>query len=616
MSGPRDGYYRPDVADIDLLRPDSLFVGVLDIAGFEIFDVNGYEQLLINYTNERLQQFFNHHMFTLEQEEYARESIQWEFVNFGLDLQPTIDLIESSQPIGILATLDEECIMPKASDQTFLDKLVNNVGDLDRSRTRSRSEEGRFRQTKFGSGFVVKHYAGAVEYDTSNWLRKNKDPLNENLTTILNGSSISFMASLFPDETAGTGAGRGSAKIVKRGAFRTVAQRHKEQLFALVNQLQATQPHFVRCIVPNPDKKPGRVDTPMVLHQLRCNGVLEGIRIARLGYPNRLPFSEFRHRYEVLTPDVIPKGYVDGRKACISMVTALKLSADSHKLGLTKIFFKAGVLAELEEKRDAHLYDLFARMQSVARKHMARRKLKKLLHRTEAINTIQRNAEAYGELRDWPWWQLYVKMRPLIEAKQHDEAVSREAAAAVLAKQKADLEEQEKERAAALASKHEEDLKRLAEGLATERRLVEAREMQLAQHKTTEYELQEEIQRLASTNRSTQAEMIQRNQDVERLRTELDTTRRELAARLQDSLTRSQQEGSWQRKAAELSEKLLSNNQTVAQSQEARDAAIAQVAALQDKIVKLENELSRARREVDALSITHRKALEEEQSKR
>jgi myosin protein heavy chain len=162
--------------------------------------------------------------------------------------------------------------------------------------------------------------------------------------------------------------------------------------------------------VPNNNKKPGRVDVPLILDQLRCNGVLEGIRIARLGYPNRLPFVEFRQRYEVLSPGIIPRGYMDGRKACLRMVDALELDKSLYRVGTSKIFFKAGVLAELEERRDALLFDIFSRLQAMARMWTARRQMKKVLNRAVAIRTIQRNARVYGELRDWPWWQLYTKV--------------------------------------------------------------------------------------------------------------------------------------------------------------------------------------------------------------
>lgn len=404
---------------LDRPASKSTFIGVLDIAGFEIFDINTYEQLLINYTNEKLQQFFNHHMFVLEQEEYSREGIQWDYLNFKLDLQPTIDLIEASGPttIGILSCLDEECIMPKATDLTFTEK-VNSLwaGEL---RPGEQHHLGRinYHLSRFEQGFIITHYAGKVEYRTERWLEKNKDPLNDNLLRVLAVSTEHWVASLFqdvigayPQSSSSVAYVLGKKRGVKKGAFRTVAQRHREQLSLLMAQLHATQPHFVRCIVPNTNKKPGRIDIPLVLDQLRCNGVLEGIRIARLGYPNRLPFVEFRQRYEILTPGIIPRGYMDGRQACLRMVVALDLNVDLYRVGTSKIFFKAGVLAELEERRDALLYDIFSRLQAVAKKFSARRHMRKILNRAVAIRTIQRNARVYAELKDWPWWQLYTKV--------------------------------------------------------------------------------------------------------------------------------------------------------------------------------------------------------------
>lgn len=403
---------------LDRPSSKSTFIGVLDIAGFEIFEVNAYEQLLINYTNEKLQQFFNHHMFVLEQEEYARESIEWDYVNFGLDLQPTIDLIESNgNPIGILSCLDEDCIMPKATDLTFTHKLHQLWNGDILYGDEPHPGCSKYAPARFEQGFIVQHYAGKVEYRTGGWLEKNKDPLNDNITRLLSSSDEPYVAGLFAEykegnvlapssATNGVFPSVGRKRMVKKGAFRTVAQRHKEQLASLMNQLHATQPHFVRCIVPNGNKKPDRVDVPLVLDQLRCNGVLEGIRIARLGYPNRLPFVEFRQRYEVLTPGIIPRGFMDGRKACLRIIDALELDQSKYRIGTSKIFFKAGALAELEEQRDALLYDIFSRFQAAARMWTVRRQLKKILNRANAVRTIQRNARVYGD----PWMQLFIKV--------------------------------------------------------------------------------------------------------------------------------------------------------------------------------------------------------------
>ena len=400
---------------------DSHFIGVLDIAGFEIFEENSFEQLCINYTNEKLQQFFNHHMFVLEQEEYAREQIEWKFIDFGKDLQPTIDLIELPNPIGIFSCLDEDSVMPKATDKTFTEKMHS----LWERKT------PKYRPSRLSQGFILTHYAAEVEYSTAGWLEKNKDPLNDNVTRLLASSRDNHTALLFsdcvdPDEETGTTRSR-----VKKGLFRTVAQRHKEQLSSLMGQLHSTHPHFVRCILPNHRKRPKQFSAPLVLDQLRCNGVLEGIRIARTGFPNRLPFSEFRQRYEVLCPD-LPTGYLEGQMAAHSMLKSLKLDKALYRVGLTKVFFRAGVLAELEEQRDALIRDIMSRFQSLARGFTQRRIAHKRLYRAEATRIIQHNFAVYIDLCSNPWWRLFVRMKPLLgatrtagEVKRRDEVIQK-----------------------------------------------------------------------------------------------------------------------------------------------------------------------------------------------
>lgn len=262
----------------------AFFIGVLDIAGFEIFKFNTFEQLCINLTNEKLQQFFNHHMFILEQEEYKREGIEWDFINFGLDLLPTIELIE--KPMGVFAILEEECIVPKATDMTFLQKMHNNHDGKHPKYSKPRISG----KSASNHHFEIAHYAGTVGYNVDGWLDKNKDPINEAVAGLFAKSTDPFIAHLFKDYASESHA-RG-----KGGSFMTVSNKHKEQLGRLMDTLYSTCPHFVRCIVPNEHKKAGVIESPLVLHQLRCNGVLEGIRICRKGFPNRVPFNEFRQR--------------------------------------------------------------------------------------------------------------------------------------------------------------------------------------------------------------------------------------------------------------------------------------------------------------------------------
>ncbi|KAG4433392.1 hypothetical protein IFR05_011128 [Cadophora sp. M221] len=400
---------------------DSRFIGVLDIAGFEIFEENSFEQLCINYTNEKLQQFFNHHMFVLEQEEYAREQIEWKFIDFGHDLQPTIDLIELPNPIGIFSCLDEDCVMPKATDKSFTEKL-HSLWD---------KKTTKYRPSRLGQGFMLTHYAAEVEYSTEGWLEKNKDPLNDNITRLLAASTDKHVSTLFVDCADTDGDPGATRSRVKKGLFRTAAQRHKEQLSSLMAQLHSTHPHFVRCIIPNHKKRPKQLSAPLVLDQLRCNGVLEGIRIARTGFPNRLPFSEFRQRYEVLCRNM-PKGYLDGQTVATIMLEKLNLDKSLFRVGITKVFFRAGVLAELEEQRDALIREIVARFQSVARGFTQRRIANKRLYRAEATRIIQRNFQVYLDLCENPWWRLLVKMKPLLgatrtsgEVKKRDEMIQK-----------------------------------------------------------------------------------------------------------------------------------------------------------------------------------------------
>lgn len=368
---------------------------------------NSFEQLCINYTNERLQQLFNHRMFELEQEEYQKESIEWNFMDFGLHLQPTIDLIEGN--MGVLALLDEECFFPKGTDKSYTEKVIHNC------ETHPKFIKPGPRDTV---DFSINHYAGVVPYTTESWLVKNKDPLNDNVTELFAKAGNAFVATLWGDMFSGALA---SANRTRKGAFRTVGFIYKESLGNLMETLNNTTPHFVRCIIPNHQKKPGLITAPLVLDQLNCNGVLEGIRICRLGFPNRILFQEFKQRYSLLAPDAVPRGFTEGRRACELMLKAMGLDPESFRLGLTKIFFRAGVLASLEEQRDLKLSKMIVGLQAFCRGYLARRFHGALLHGSNAILIIQRNVRAYIRLRSWPWWKLYTCVKPLLKVARGDE---------------------------------------------------------------------------------------------------------------------------------------------------------------------------------------------------
>ncbi|XP_044842340.1 myosin-9 isoform X1 [Mauremys mutica] len=410
-------------------RQGASFIGILDIAGFEIFELNSFEQLCINYTNEKLQQLFNHTMFILEQEEYQREGIEWNFIDFGLDLQPCIELIEKpAGPPGILALLDEECWFPKATDKSFVEKVVQEQGN--------HSKFQKPKQLKDKADFCIMHYAGKVDYKADEWLMKNMDPLNDNIATLLHQSSDKFVSELWKDVDRIVGldqvAGMSDTALpgafkTRKGMFRTVGQLYKEQLSKLMATLRNTNPNFVRCIIPNHEKKAGKLDPHLVLDQLRCNGVLEGIRICRQGFPNRVVFQEFRQRYEILTPNSIPKGFMDGKQACVLMIKALELDPNLYRIGQSKVFFRAGVLAHLEEERDLKITDVIIEFQACCRGYLARKAFAKRQQQLTAMKVLQRNCAAYLKLRNWQWWRLFTKVKPLLQvSRQEEEMMAKE----------------------------------------------------------------------------------------------------------------------------------------------------------------------------------------------
>uniref|UniRef100_A0A2I3TCG8 Myosin-6 n=1 Tax=Pan troglodytes TaxID=9598 RepID=A0A2I3TCG8_PANTR len=390
-------------ATLETKQPRQYFIGVLDIAGFEIFDFNSFEQLCINFTNEKLQQFFNHHMFVLEQEEYKKEGIEWTFIDFGMDLQACIDLIE--KPMGIMSILEEECMFPKATDMTFKAKLYDNHLGKSNNFQKPRNMKG-----KQEAHFSLIHYAGTVDYNILGWLEKNKDPLNETVVALYQKSSLKLMATLF-SSYASADTGKQAAPALGQGTSEDTKGQGPENLNKLMTNLRTTHPHFVRCIIPN--------------ETLRCNGVLEGIRICRKGFPNRILYGDFRQRYRILNPAAIPEGqFIDSRKGTEKLLSSLDIDHNQYKFGHTKVFFKAGLLGLLEEMRDERLSRIITRMQAQARGQLMRIEFKKIVERRDALLVIQWNIRAFMGVKNWPWMKLYFKIKPLLKSAETEKEMA------------------------------------------------------------------------------------------------------------------------------------------------------------------------------------------------
>ncbi|XP_038606682.1 myosin-1-like [Tachyglossus aculeatus] len=408
---------------LDTKQPRQYFIGVLDIAGFEIFDFNSLEQLCINFTNEKLQQFFNHHMFVLEQEEYKKEGIEWEFIDFGMDLAACIELIE--KPMGIFSILEEECMFPKATDTSFKNKLYDQHLGKSANFQKPKPVKG-----KAEAHFALIHYAGTVDYTVTGWLEKNKDPLNETVVGLYQKSSLKTLAYLFSGaaaaaeaEAGGGPAKKGSKK--KGSSFQTVSAVFRENLNKLMTNLRSTHPHFVRCIIPNETKTPGAMEHELVLHQLRCNGVLEGIRICRKGFPSRIIYADFKQRYKVLNASAIPEGhFIDSKKASEKLLGSIDIDHTQYKFGHTKVFFKAGLLGLLEEMRDEKLAQLMTRTQARCRGFLMREEYKKMVERRESIFCIQYNVRAFMNVKHWPWMKLFFRIKPLLKSAETEKEMA------------------------------------------------------------------------------------------------------------------------------------------------------------------------------------------------
>ncbi|XP_062084436.1 myosin-9 [Humulus lupulus] len=341
-------------------------IGVLDIYGFESFKTNSFEQFCINFTNEKLQQHFNQHVFKMEQEEYTKEEIDWSYIEF-VDNQDVLDLIEK-KPGGIVALLDEACMFPKSTHETFANKLYQTF-----------KNHKRFIKPKLSrTDFTISHYAGEVLYQSDQFLDKNKDYVVPEHQDLLSVSKCSFVAGLFPPLKEET---------TKSSKFSSIGSRFKLQLQQLMETLNSTEPHYIRCVKPNNLLKPAIFENVNIMQQLRCGGVLEAIRISCAGYPTRKPFFEFINRFGLLAPEALEGSY-DEKVACKKILE--KKALKGFQIGKTKVFLRAGQMAELDARRSEVLSSAAKTIQRRIRTHQARKQFIALRKATIVVQSIWR----------------------------------------------------------------------------------------------------------------------------------------------------------------------------------------------------------------------------------
>ncbi|KAI9358524.1 P-loop containing nucleoside triphosphate hydrolase protein [Pilaira anomala] len=421
------------------------FIGVLDIYGFEHFKKNSFEQFCINYANEKLQQQFNQHVFKLEQEEYVREEIDWKFISFS-DNQKCIEMIEAK--MGILSLLDEESRLPSGSDQGFCNKLYQNFNATPQY-------ADYFKKPRFSNdAFVVAHYAHDVQYEAEGFMDKNKDTVPEELLSLLQSSKSSFLSEMISTPTTApstpTTMEQAPKKAMNQAKKPTLGSIFKLSLINLMDTIGQTNVHYIRCIKPNEAKVAWIFQSNIVLSQLRACGVLETIRISCAGYPTRWTFQDFSDRYYSLVNFSVwdPKSNPDIKTICSEILDTNIKDKDKYQVGLTKIFFRAGQLAYMEKLRSDRLGEcalliqknvrrflarlrytrvqkLTLMLQSIARKHAAKKEME-LLRRERAAIVIQKNWRRFVERRKYLKTrhfiiQMQAVVRGAVARKRHAE---------------------------------------------------------------------------------------------------------------------------------------------------------------------------------------------------
>ncbi|EMP23696.1 Myosin-4 [Chelonia mydas] len=538
---------------LDTKQPRQYFIGVLDIAGFEIFDYNSLEQLCINFTNEKLQQFFNHHMFVLEQEEYKKEGIEWEFIDFGMDLAACIELIE--KPMGIFSILEEECMFPKATDVSFKNKLYDQHLGKSNNFQKPKPAKG-----KAEAHFALVHYAGTVDYNITGWLEKNKDPLNETVIGLYQKSSLKTLALLFAvyggDAESGGGGKKGGKK--KGSSFQTVSALFRRPDSPLPDTLGVT-----------------------------FTGAKEykkGVQHSQIRIPPSLPRSL---PYRILNASAVPEGqFMDSKKASEKLLGSIDIDQTQYKFGHTKVFFKAGLLGLLEEMRDDKLAQLITRTQAMCRGFLMRVEFKKMMERRESIFCIQYNVRSFMNVKHWPWMKLYFKIKPLLKSAESEKE---------MANMKEEFEKTKEELA-----KSEAKRKELEEKMVT--LLQEKNDLQLQVQSESDglADAEERCDQLIKTKIQLEAkikEVTERAEDEEEMNAELTAKKRKL-----------------EDECSELKKDIDDLELTLAKVEKEKHATENKVKNLTEEMAVLDETIAKLTKEKKALQEAHQQTLDDLQA--
>ncbi|XP_061925995.1 unconventional myosin-X isoform X3 [Entelurus aequoreus] len=458
-------------------------IGILDIFGFENFEVNRFEQFNINYANEKLQEYFNKHIFSLEQLEYNREGIQWEAIDW-MDNAECLDLIEKK--LGMLALINEESRFPKGTDYTLLEKLHS------RHATNQYYVKPRVTDHQFG----IKHYAGEVLYDARGVLEKNRDTFRDDILFILKDSRLDFIYDLF--ERVGS---RNGDETLKMGTARrkpTVSSQFRESLHSLMATLSASNPFFVRCIKPNMAKKANQFDPNVVLNQLRYSGMLETVKIRKAGFPVRRTFKDFFNRYKMILMNKVHME--DEKQSCLELLAHVDSTKKDWQLGKTKVFLKEALEQRLEKEREEVRHKAGMVIRAHILSYVARKQYKRAL---AGIVTIQKNYRAHF------WRRSFLRLRlASVVLQKHRRGQMARSLCRQLREEKRKKEEEERRRVEEEKRRKEEEMRRQEEERSRKREEEEEKQRLLDEElkRKAEEELrlikdtEEECQKAANGN--------------------------------------------------------------------------------------------------------------------
>ncbi|XP_072297186.1 unconventional myosin-VIIb-like [Eucyclogobius newberryi] len=375
-----------------------LSVGLLDIFGFENFHKNSFEQLCINFANEKLQQFFVGHIFKLEQKEYLKENIVWNTISFS-DNQNILDLL-AVKPCNLLALIDEETTFPKGTDGTLLVKL---------NKEHSRSRHYISTKSEHETAFGVRHFAGVVYYNSQGFLEKNRDAISFDVIKMVDASKNTLLRQIFESELSLNGLNgvkvTNNQKIIMRPTkaqrgqvdnrkqVQTLSGQFRQSLDSLMKALSTCQPYFIRCFKPNNNKQSQFFDRELCVRQLQYSGMIDTIRIRKLGYPIRHSFVEFLNRYRVLLKTTMCNPNTENAATCCEAICrAVIKEEDKWKIGRTKVFLKDVHDMILEKLREEEL----SRVALVIQRVMLGIKDRKLfLKKRAAVLVLQKQWRAH-----------------------------------------------------------------------------------------------------------------------------------------------------------------------------------------------------------------------------